>query len=324
MAQEKKSLGRRVVRVLVGIVVVLALVLVGIFTKNAIMARMPWYAETYYEQFQSESPLESHYAGLGPHTVSTVDFDSGDATIGTVSVWYPEDLGSQESWPLIVVVNPSNTRACNLAPCLARLASWGFIVVGNSDPQAGTGETASKTLDIMLNLSPEALLAGRIDENAIGVIGYSQGGAGAINAATAFENSSRVKALFTGSAAYSLLAMSMGWEYDVSRIACPWFMCAGTGTSDDVGVEDINAEFGGVAPLASLEESYAGASDDIFKVRARITGAEHEEILQESDGYMTAWILWQLTGDEEAAQVFVGDDAELLVNSRWQDVEKNV
>lgn len=324
MAQEKKSLGKRVARVLVGIAMVVALVLVGVFVKDAIQARMPWYAETYYEQFQSESPLESHYAGLGPHAVSTVDYDSGDATVGTVSVWYPEDLDAQESWPLIVVVNPSNTRACNLAPCLERLASWGFIVVDNSDPQAGTGETASKTLDIMLNLSPEALLARRIDENAIGVIGYSQGGAGAINAATTFENSSRVKALFTGSAAYSLLATSMGWEYNVSKVSCPWFMCAGTGTSDDQGVDDINAEFGGVAPLASLEENYVGASDNVAKVRARVAGAEHEEILQESDGYMTAWMLWQLAGDEGAAKVFVGEDAEILTNSRWQDVDKNV
>ena len=42
-----------------------------------------------------------------------------------------------------------------------------------------------------------------------------------------------------------------------------------------------------------------------------------------TDGYMTAWMLWQLTGDEEAAKVFVGEDAEILKNPNWQDVEKN-
>ena len=38
---------------------------------------------------------------------------------------------------------------------------------------------------------------------------------------------------------------------------------------------------------------------------------------------MTAWMLWQLQGDAEAARVFVGDDAEILTNANWQDIEKN-
>lgn len=42
-----------------------------------------------------------------------------------------------------------------------------------------------------------------------------------------------------------------------------------------------------------------------------------------TDGYMTAWMLYQLQADENAGKVFVGNDAELLYNSKWQDVEKN-
>ena len=42
-----------------------------------------------------------------------------------------------------------------------------------------------------------------------------------------------------------------------------------------------------------------------------------------SDGYMTAWMLYQLQGNEEAGTVFIGDDAEILHNAGWQDVEKN-
>ena len=38
---------------------------------------------------------------------------------------------------------------------------------------------------------------------------------------------------------------------------------------------------------------------------------------------MTAWMLWQLQGDEDAAKVFVGDDAEILTNALWQDIEKS-
>ncbi len=46
-------------------------------------------------------------------------------------------------------------------------------------------------------------------------------------------------------------------------------------------------------------------------------------MLARSDGYMTAWMLWQLCGDEEAAEVFIGEAAEILHNNNWQDVEKN-
>lgn len=38
---------------------------------------------------------------------------------------------------------------------------------------------------------------------------------------------------------------------------------------------------------------------------------------------MTAWMLYHLQNDEEAKTVFYGEDAEILNNSNWQDVEKN-
>ena len=101
-------------------------------------------------------------------------------------------------------------------PFFQRLASWGFVVAGTDDPQAGTGETTSIALDFVLN---ESEIAGQIDRDNIGITGYSQGGAGALGAATKYENSHLYKAIFTGSAAYPLLSISMGWEYDSSKIS---------------------------------------------------------------------------------------------------------
>ncbi len=138
-----------------------------------------------------------------------------------------------------------------------------------------------------------------------------------------YDNGTAYKTIFTGSAAYPFLAGNMGWNYDVSKIKIPYFMAAGTGATDDKGVTDITKEYAGVAPLASLIENYETISDDVLKVRARASGAEHEDMLARSDGYMTAWMLWQLCGNEEAASVFIGEDAEILHNNNWQDVEKN-
>ncbi len=275
----------------------------------------------YYLDFKSDSELEYKFSQRGSYKVKSVSYESGNKDIGAISIWYPETNDNQKL-PVILVVNGSNTPAAVYVPFFERLASWGFAVVGNEDPQTGTGKTASITLDFILDKANENSLPVAIDVDEIGIIGYSQGGAGAINAVTRYENGNVYKALFTGSAAYQLLSKNSGWEYDITKIDIPYFMSAGTGWSDDTGW-DMNNAFGGVAPLASLIQNYNAISSDVSKVRARITGAEHTDMLTLSDPYMTAWMLYQLKDDQEAAKVFIGDDAELMTNTHWQDVEKN-
>ena len=279
--------------------------------------------EGYYLNFKSDASLEMKYSQPGDYATAYTEFPSDNESIGKVRVWYPADVTvTEKRWPMIMVVNASGTPAASYEPFFPRLASWGFIVVGNEDGQAGSGETASITLDFMLNIPSDSVLNGKIDYENMGVIGYSQGGAGAICALTNFENGKNYKTIFTGSAAYPTLAKNMGWEYDASKITVPYFMCAGTGKSDDSGT-DPEKGFGGVSPLSALVENYGKVSDSVTKVRGRAVGAEHEQMLARSDGYMTAWMLWQLAGDEEAGAVFIGENAEILHNANWQDVEKN-
>lgn len=100
-------------------------------------------------------------------------------------------------------------------------------------------------------------------------------------------------------------------------------MTASTGRSDDTGMADINAKYGGVAPLQSLIDIYNTLPDDLTKIRARCANAEHEDMQQRTDGYMTAWMLWELQEDEAAAKALIGDDAEIRANPNWQDLETN-
>ena len=279
--------------------------------------------EGYYLNFKSDAPLEMKYSQPGDYTTAYTEFPSENESIGKIRVWYPAKLESgSKSWPMIMVVNASGTPAASYEPFFPRLASWGFIVVGNEDGQTGNGEAASLTLDFMLNMPAGSVLSGKIDYDRMGIIGYSQGGAGAICAVTNYENGARYKAMFTGSAAYPTLAKNMGWEYDVSKVTIPYFMAAGTGKSDDSG-NDPETSYGGVSPLSALIANYDSITDEVPKLRARAVGAEHEQMLMRSDGYMTAWMLYQLTGDEEAGTVFLGENAEILHNANWQDVEKN-
>ena len=313
------------------IVLILAVILLvlGIAAFQYIKSIMPNgdgnndIVEGYYLNFKSGALLEMKYSQLGPYETSCIEFASDNESIGKIRVWYPTELESgSKSWPMIMVVNASGTPAASYVPFFPRLASWGFIVVGNEDGQTGNGETASLTLDYMLNLPADSVLSGKIDYGNMGIVGYSQGGAGAICAVTNYENGARYKAMFTGSAAYPTLAKNMGWEYDVSKVSIPYFMAAGTGKSDDSGA-DPETSYGGVSPLSALTANYDSIADDVPKVRARAVGAEHEQMLMRSDGYMTAWMLYQLTGDEEAGSVFLGENAEILHNAIWQDVEKN-
>lgn len=322
----KKVVKRIGIAVLV-IVLAVVVLLVALFIKNYIDSQKPYYADDYYTAFKSDSVMEKRYSGLGEYEVSDENIKSDNKTIKEYRIWYPTELKSKnEKYPLIVVVNASNTAALNYEPFFKRLASWGFIVAGNQDRQTGTGKTTSETLDYVLSLGKNAdsVFYNKIDEENIGIIGYSQGGAGALRAATEFSNSNKYKTIFTGSAAYPLLAKNMGWGYDAAKIKIPYFMVAGTGTSDDNGKSINNPdELAGICPLEALKFCYNNMFANAVKLRARATGAEHEEMLNRSDGYMTAWMLYWLQDNEDAGKVFFGENADILSNSNWQNIEKN-
>lgn len=303
---------------ILGIVVLCIIALVAaLMVKNYFDSKKPLLSDDYYTVFKSDSKLEKKYSGKGDFTVSSVKYKSDNKSIGNFRIWYPSEMGNgAKTYPLIVVANGSNTPALIYQPYFERLASWGFVVIGNDDKQNGTGDTTSETFDYMISLNKDtnSIFCGRIDEDKIGIAGYSQGGAAAIRAVTEFENSDKYKAIFTGSAAYALLTKNMGWEYDILKVTIPYFMTGGTGASDDSGKYGDD-EFAGVAPLFSLKDNYNGMRGDIEKLRARVTGAEHFEMQLRTDGYMTAWMLYHLYGDEEAAKAFVGDEAEILHNT---------
>ena len=314
---------KKVLKIIGILVLILIILLVILSIKGYIESQKPVYEDDYYKDFQSNEELETKYSKLGNYEVSYEEHESENSSIKKIRIWYPKELeNNNNEYPMIIVVNASGVPAFRYEPFFKRLASWGFIVVGNEDGQTGTGETTSITLDYMLNISNDSKLYNKIDKNNIGIIGYSQGGAGAIRAVTEYENGKNYKTIFTGSAAYPFLANNMGWNYDTSKIKIPYFMTAGTGKSDDSG-KDSSKEFGGVAPLSSLIENYDKITKDVFKIRARSVGTEHEDMLVQTDSYMTAWMLYQLQDDKEASKIFVGDDAEILHNKKWQDIEKN-
>lgn len=281
--------------------------------------RKPLVAHEYYQTTVSGGELERQYTGRGKYEVSKLEFNMVDNDLKCIKTWIPQGRAMMIS-PIIIIVNGSNAIASRCEPFFERLASWGFVVVGNDDPMAGRGDSTSMTLDFLLAAAKNAEhpLYNLIDTSKIGIAGYSQGGAGAIRAVTEFANSDRYTTLFTCSAASREIADALNWSYDPYKIHIPYFMVAGTGISDAGDGKD--GGWVGVTPLVSLEENYLAMPDDIDRVMARRIGAEHEDMMACSDAYLTAWMLYRLYGDEQAAEVFVGASAELRNNELWQDV----
>ena len=164
-------------------------------------------------------------------------FKSENPDIKNWTIAYPKELEEKaERFPAVIMVNGTYTPASDYLPVLEHLASWGFIVVGNEDFQSGSGESTALTLDFLLALAKDEtrMFYDRVDLEHIGVNGHSQGGAGAINAVTNYENGKYCASLYTASPIPRNLAQHTMKPYDPSKIKIPYFMTSGLGIQDRI------------------------------------------------------------------------------------------
>lgn len=287
--------------------VILVLVLSVVF-----LALRPAVGSHYYENTASDAALEAKYAALGTYQVASKVYKSDGETFKRYKVWYPENIGEGERLPAVVMVNGTGVPYQKYQAVFRHLASWGFIVIGNDDESSWSGQSACSALKLLLELDQreDSPLFRRVDGSRIGVAGHSQGGVGAINAVTDAEVGNMFTALYTASCTQRALAEALEWSYDVRGIRVPYFAVAGTG----------DADAGMIAPLFSLEENFDALPGDTEAAIALRSGKDHGEMLYCADGYMTAWFRYTLMDDWEAAEVFVGNEAELTKNENWQDV----
>ena len=266
--------------------------------------------------FASESwPIEAHYAATGSHSVKTLTVDSGEKDYKHYKLWYPADLEtSNAQFPVIVFNNGTGMKddAKDTVDMMNHLASWGFVCVTNDHTATGNGDSASKGLDLLLALNENV-------ESVFCGTGHSQGGSATINAASVgkFNNATLYKSICTISAPHSELAASplQNTPYDASKVQVPAFLIGGTGVFD-AGTKTSS----GISPLgmALIANMKAISNDTVIIVR--IKNSDHGDTQPKSLAYVTAWFSYTLLGDEYAAGAFVGDNAEIYRNDKWQDV----
>ena len=310
-------------------------VLVGMAAVGAIQdwsRAVPSVTADYYTQTQTGGEIEETYTAMGEYDVDYAEYPAQDLLIKQYKIWYPSALAGEEGreWPIVVMANGTGVPASRYAPVFRHLASWGFVVIGNEMQNSWSGGAAAGALDLLaeLNEDPSSLFYHKLDLDNVGSAGHSQGAIGAINAVTAQPNGDSYKALYLASTPSSLYASTLEWAYDPALIDVPCFMTAGTGLLDagEAGSPEVaeEAQEVSISPLWSQEENYGLIPDSVPKLRARRTGADHAEMLPWPDGYMTAWFMYWLQGDEAAGRAFFGPDAEIVHNPLWQDIEKNL
>lgn len=265
-------------------------------------------------------PIEDYYKVSGEYSVSVQTFgydaDTGDG-ITEVRFYYPSALeNSSQTWPVVVICNGSGSGfdagdADKYIELFELLASWGFIVICNNDENSGTGDSAEFTLDLLLthNDDSSSIFYGKVNKDAVGVFGHSQGGCGAINAASVTTNASYYKAIFLASCAEAGRAEGVGYPYADNRanaVNVPCMMISGA-----TGTFELTIAGGPEALIYNYEafNTAVGGINESF---------EHGDTIVGAKGYVVAWFRYVLMNDIYAGAAFHGNDAEFLNNLNWQ------
>lgn len=303
-----KKVGRVILIVAIILAILIALGCFGLkkLWKNILTA--PMAPENYVSEVTAGGEVEAKYMAAGSCQVGYFEAEYAEnADIKKIEVWYPKELEtSGEKYPVVLFVNGTGVAASRYEPVFEHLASWGFIAVGNEDPSTWEGKKADATLAWLLaaNEDETSIFYHRVDTDNIGITGHSQGGVGVFNAINETEHKGLYKCAVSLSPTQEDIAAALKMPYDPAKTTIPVMILAGA--PDDV------------ISLEGVDDMFKKISADV--VAARRSNTDHGKMLYSGDGYVTAWFMWQLRGDEAAAAAFLGESAEILHNSNWQDV----
>ncbi len=247
---------------------------------------------------------------MGSHEVKYLEVKT-DEVFKKYEIYYPSELESEKNqYPLVIFVNGTGIKGSKYKALFRHLASWGFIVAGNEDDSSGNGLSTDKTLAYLLseNNDPDSIFYQKIDVDNIGLSGHSQGGAGVLSAITISDHKDYYKTAVSLSPTHEEMAHALGWNYKPEDIKIPILLLAGT--KGDFEME-------AVIPTEQMYELFNKITSP--KIMARRKEAEHGDMLYQADGYVTAWFMYQLQNDTEAAKAFAGNNPELSNNDLYQE-----
>ena len=300
----------------IGIIILLLGVLIAVLFH--FISKSPSVPENYTDTVKTGGEIEAKYLAMGSYEVEHLE----SATVSSLEkfeVYYPKDIYNLGKVPVVIFLNGTGTPASKYPALQEHLASWGFITIANEENNSFYGEGVELSIRYLLfadtysSNDDESPLKGHIDFDNIGVTGHSQGGIGVINGITIHPHSDMIKAAVMLSSTETDMAKAFLWDSDSSLIHANTMMIGSSGQTDSA-----------ISPLESMQKTYENITDDVIKVLARRNDCDHGEMLYYADGYVTAWFMYFLQGDEEAGKAFFGDNPEISANKLYQDIMINV
>lgn len=239
------------------------------------------------------------FEARGPYAVKNTQAGPG------CHIFRPAEL-RDKARPVILWGNGTNVPVTVYAPMLSQWASHGFIVAAALTGSAGTGKEMLGCLDWLEreNVRAGSVFEGAVDATRVGASGHSQGGAGAIMAG-------RDKRVI---ATAPIQPYTIGPRYEAgaeARQHGPMLLLSG-------GADQVADAARNHAPV--FAKANAGAT------WATLKGAGHATpSTRDSGAYRpatTAWFLYQLMGDAQAASMFEGERCGYCVDPAWSAVRR--
>lgn len=301
---------------IIGIIVLILIVGISILLK--FLGSRPVVPANYTQDTETGGPIEAKYMATGSHEVSTYE-EPVLQGFSKYTIDYPTELETTDKkYPVIVVCNGSGTPISKYLSVPEHFASWGFIVIGTEEEYDWSGFSAEMCIRHLQKLNDSESIGEnknifyqKVDFDNVGIVGHSQGGVGVLNAITAQKHADIYKTAVSLSPTNKELAHNLEWDYDAALVDTPILLIAGAGGGDDW-----------VITGKQLQSIYSDI--DRNKVMLRRKDTPHNETLYTANGYVTAWFIWHLQDDDEAAKAFAGDNAEIYMNGLYQDQHANL
>lgn len=295
----------------------LAVIAAG-FVILKILGSRPAAPTDYQQTVRTGGEIESKYMANGPYETA-VHEDAVMQEFGKFLVYYPSELETGSGkYPVIVLCNGSGTPLSKYPAMAKHMASWGFIVIGTEENYSWNAFGAEMCLRYLERWDENekigdtaSIFYRKVDWDRVGVVGHSQGGVGVINAVTDTAHKDVYQAAVSLSPTNKELAYQLLWDYDASLIHIPMLLVSGAGGGDDwvVTGEQLQAIYDEIPSV---------------KLMMRRKDTAHNEVLYSANGYVTAWFMWHLQGDEYAAGAFTGENPEILNNEFYQDQKRSL
>ena len=306
---------RKILKI-IGIIVLILIVGISILLK--FLGSRPVVPANYTQDTETGGPIEAKYMATGSHEVSTYE-EPVLQGFSKYTIDYPTELETtDEKYPVIVVCNGSGTPISKYLSVPEHFASWGFIVIGTEEEYDWSGFSAEMCIRHLQKLNDSESIGEnknifyqKVDFDNVGIVGHSQGGVGVLNAITAQKHADIYKTAVSLSPTNKELAHNLEWDYDAALVDTPILLIVGAGGGDDW-----------VITGEQLQSIYSDI--DRNKVMLRRKDTPHNETLYAANGYVTAWFIWHLQDDDEAAKAFAGDNAEIYMNGLYQDQHANL